>query len=282
MTKANWSFPTCKQIDAGRQRLAPATARHSGRRQEHGQHPVRAVPRPGRRARQERRQDHGRQPGRGRLQRLPQRQQPPRQGRAAQERRTLGQGQPRRSTDRRPRRAGLRALPLGRGLCHLPGRPDEPGGLGQRGSRPSAAPPATTRTPTRMPSNCASSSKPVELPFEVKKDVGLSATCFECHNSRVNSADFEAGKSTSTPHYSCIAEMLSDTGGVTYGQTAPELAARHDGRRCAHPEPGLHDDPDAQPSSCSARPATAKGNIPGPCVTCHMWPDHHRRQRPEL
>ena len=41
------------------------------------------------------------------------------------------------------------------------------------------------------------------------------------------------------PHYSSAAEMLSDTGGVDLRPDAAELAARHDGRRCADPEPGL-------------------------------------------
>jgi hypothetical protein len=40
--------------------------------------------------------------------------------------------------------------------------------------------------------------KPVELPFEAK-DVGLSATCFECHNARTKPADAVAPRSRTMP-----------------------------------------------------------------------------------
>ncbi|MBI3914822.1 MAG: hypothetical protein HY327_11645, partial [Chloroflexi bacterium] len=113
--------------------------------------------------------------------------------------------------------------------------------------------------------------KPVEVPFEVKNDVGLSAICFTCHNSRVNSADFEAGKSTSTPHYSAAAEMLSGIGGITYGQTLPNSTEHlkvgnapikntaYDGKNLSLPQ------------FLFSKPLDTKGNTPGPCVTCHMW-----------
>jgi hypothetical protein len=114
-------------------------------------------------------------------------------------------------------------------------------------------------------------SKPISLPFQVTKDVGLSATCFECHNSRVSSEDFAAGKTTSNPHYSSIAEMLSDTGGVTYGQTVPN--SPHGTVVGAAPisNPAAVTDTTAAKFLFSAASDT-KGNIPGPCVTCHMWP----------
>ncbi len=114
-------------------------------------------------------------------------------------------------------------------------------------------------------------SKPIGLPFEVKKDVGLSASCFECHNSRVNSDDYMAGKTTSAPHYSSIAEMLSDTGGVTYGKTIPNSS--HGAMVGVAPisNPAFAADPTLAKFLFSSI-GDDKGNIPGPCVTCHMWP----------
>ncbi|MCX6030281.1 MAG: multiheme c-type cytochrome [Chloroflexi bacterium] len=114
-------------------------------------------------------------------------------------------------------------------------------------------------------------SKPIELPFEVKKDVGLSATCFECHNSRVNSDDFMAGKTASSPHYSSIAELLSDTGGQTYGQIVPN--SPHGTMVGATPiqNPAFAKDPTLNQFMFS-KAGDTKGNIAGPCVTCHMWP----------
>jgi hypothetical protein len=113
--------------------------------------------------------------------------------------------------------------------------------------------------------------KPVGLPFEVKKDLGLSATCFECHNSRVSSDDFAAGKSTSTPHYSSVAELVSDTGGVTYGQTVPN--SPHGAMVGTAPiaNPAFAKDNTLAPFLFSAA-ASKTGNVPGPCVVCHMWP----------
>jgi hypothetical protein len=88
-------------------------------------------------------------------------------------------------------------------------------------------------------------SKPVALPFEVKKDVGLSATCFECHNSRVNSEDFMAGKTTSNPHYS----RPSRTRGT----------ARWSALRPSRTQPPPRIRP--RPSSCSALPTTLRATF---------------------
>ncbi|HEY6042236.1 MAG TPA: cytochrome c3 family protein, partial [Anaerolineae bacterium] len=112
--------------------------------------------------------------------------------------------------------------------------------------------------------------KPLGMPFEVKKDVGLSATCFNCHNGRSNADDYASGKSTGTPHYSSIAELLSDTGGITYGQTVPN--SPHGQLVGAAPiaNPAAATDPEAAKFLFSGA-TDAKGNIPGPCVVCHMW-----------
>lgn len=111
-------------------------------------------------------------------------------------------------------------------------------------------------------------SKPVGMPFEVTKDVGLSATCFECHNSRADPAN--AIKS-SFPHYSSVAEFLSDTGGVTYGKTLTNSAHGQLVGTAPIPNPAAKEDPEAAKFLFSATD-DAKGNVPGPCVTCHMTP----------
>lgn len=111
-------------------------------------------------------------------------------------------------------------------------------------------------------------SKPVALPFEVTKDVGLSATCFECHNSRADPAN--AVKS-SFPHYNSIAEFISDTGGVTYGQTVANSPHGQIVGIAPIPNPAAANDPEAAKFMFS-KVGDAKGNIPGPCVTCHMTP----------
>jgi len=111
-------------------------------------------------------------------------------------------------------------------------------------------------------------SKPVALPFEITKDVGLSATCFECHNSRTDPAKAVNG---SFPHYSSAAELLSDTGGVTYGKTAPNSPHGMMVGAAPIPNPAAADDPEAAKFLFSATDDT-KGNIPGPCVVCHQWP----------
>jgi hypothetical protein len=110
--------------------------------------------------------------------------------------------------------------------------------------------------------------KPIELPFEVTKDVGLSATCFECHNARTDPAN--AIKS-SFPHYSSVAEFLSNTGGVTYGATVSN--SPHGDLVGTGPiaNPAAKDDPEAAKFLYSAADDET-GNIPGPCVTCHMAP----------
>ncbi len=98
--------------------------------------------------------------------------------------------------------------------------------------------------------------KPVEIPFEVA-NVGLSAVCYECHNARTKPAD--AVKS-STPHYASDAEMLSDTGGVTYGQTVPN--SPHGKMVGAAPVP--------DPADKTGKTMLFGGNAPGSCVSCHM------------
>jgi hypothetical protein len=108
--------------------------------------------------------------------------------------------------------------------------------------------------------------KPVEIPFEVKKDVGLSAICYTCHNAREKPEN--AIKST-FPHYSSIAEMLSDTGGVTYGQTVPNSPHGTLVGASPIPNPAAATDPAAAKFLFSS-PGDPKGNVPGPCVTCHM------------
>ncbi len=100
--------------------------------------------------------------------------------------------------------------------------------------------------------------KPVDVPFS-PKDVGLSATCEECHNSRVTDAQVAAG---STPHYSDAADLLSDTGGVTYGATM--VNSPHGAVVGAAPIP--------DPADATGKTMLYGGNVPGPCVTCHMAP----------
>jgi len=110
-------------------------------------------------------------------------------------------------------------------------------------------------------------SKPVEIPFEVKKDVGLSAICFTCHNSRSDPAN--AIKS-SFPHYSSVAELLADTGGVTYGQTLPNSPHGMMVGAAPIPNPAYSITNTGVAQFLFSSPGDAKGNIPGPCVACHM------------
>ena len=99
--------------------------------------------------------------------------------------------------------------------------------------------------------------KPVEA-AGVTRDFGLSATCAECHNARTTAADAQRG---SFPHYSPAAEMLSDTGGVTYGQAVPNS-----------PHGMIVGTiPVANPAG-GETPVLFGGAAPGPCVVCHMWP----------
>jgi len=98
--------------------------------------------------------------------------------------------------------------------------------------------------------------KPIEMPFEAK-DVGLSATCYNCHNARTKPAD---AVRSSFPHYSSVAEMLSDTGGVVYGATVPN--SPH----------GLLIGNAPQPDPADKSKTLFGGQKPGACVVCHMWP----------
>ncbi len=107
--------------------------------------------------------------------------------------------------------------------------------------------------------------KPVEVPFQAK-DVGLSATCEECHNNRTDPANAVKG---SYPHYSSAAEMLSDTGGVTYGQTVANSPHGTMVGAAPIPNPAAATDP-AAAKWLYTSPSATSGNIPGPCVTCHM------------
>jgi len=118
--------------------------------------------------------------------------------------------------------------------------------------------------------------KPVEVPFADKaKDVGLSASCETCHNIRRNSDDqaknIADGKSVSYPHYSSAAEMLTDLGGITYGQTVPN--SPHGMMIGAAPVPNpAYDSKNPESAQFLFTPAgDKKGNTPGPCVVCHMW-----------
>ncbi len=101
--------------------------------------------------------------------------------------------------------------------------------------------------------------KPVAMAEGITKDFGLSTTCAECHNSRTTAAA-DAQKGT-YPHYSAAAEMLSDTGGVTYGQTIPNSAH------------GMivGQFPMKSPSDPSVD--LFGGAKPGACVACHMLPN---------
>ncbi|MBI5031764.1 MAG: hypothetical protein HZB51_14645 [Chloroflexi bacterium] len=110
--------------------------------------------------------------------------------------------------------------------------------------------------------------KPVEVPFAAVKDVGLSASCETCHNGRRDGDAFAAGKTTSYPHYSNAAEMLSDTGGITYGATVPN--SPHGMMVGNAPVPSGSTTPGSAKFKWSS-PTDTKGNVPGPCVYCHMW-----------
>ncbi len=101
--------------------------------------------------------------------------------------------------------------------------------------------------------------KPLEA-AGVTKDFGLSATCANCHNGRVTPADAQKG---SYPHYSPAAEMLSDTGGVTYGQNVPNSAHG----MVVGTFPVKNPAPNAEP------PLLYGGQVPGACVACHMAPN---------
>lgn len=113
-------------------------------------------------------------------------------------------------------------------------------------------------------------SKPIAITFEVTKDVGLSAVCYECHNGRRSGEDFAAGKTTSYPHYSTAAELLSDTGGVTYGATVPNSPHGMMVGAAPIPNPAYSVTNTTVAQFMYTPPGVAKGNIPGSCVVCHM------------
>ncbi len=94
----------------------------------------------------------------------------------------------------------------------------------------------------------------------VTKDFGLSATCASCHNGRTVPADAQKG---SYPHYSPAAEMLSNSGGVTYGQ---EVANSPHSLIV-----GVA--PVKDPTDTEGKKMLYGGAVPGPCVTCHMAPN---------
>jgi hypothetical protein len=100
--------------------------------------------------------------------------------------------------------------------------------------------------------------KPFETPTDLP-DMGLSATCAECHNGRTSAAQAQAG---SFPHYSAAAEMISNQGGVDYGQTLPN--SPHGQMVGAAPVP--------DPADKTGKTMLFGGVKPGACVVCHMWP----------
>ncbi len=108
--------------------------------------------------------------------------------------------------------------------------------------------------------------KPVEVPFANAKDAGLSGICETCHNNRSTGGDayVKGDPGSGTPHYSSAAEMLNDTGGYTYGQTVPN--SPHGMMVGAAPIP----DPATPGAFLFSAADDKKGNVPGPCVTCHM------------
>jgi hypothetical protein len=110
--------------------------------------------------------------------------------------------------------------------------------------------------------------KPVEVPYANVKDAGLSGICETCHNGRQDGDAFAKGTTTGYPHYSNAAEMLSDLGGVTYGATVPN--SPHGMLVGTAPIPSGNTEPGSAKFKWSS-PTDTKGNVPGPCVYCHMW-----------
>jgi len=100
--------------------------------------------------------------------------------------------------------------------------------------------------------------KPVEV-RGITKDFAQSAICVECHNTRRTAEDAAKGL---FPHYSSAAELLSNTGGVEYGQQVPD--SPHG--LVVGTSPVRNPDPSAE------IPFLFGGKAPGPCVACHMWP----------
>jgi hypothetical protein len=100
--------------------------------------------------------------------------------------------------------------------------------------------------------------KPFQTPTDLP-DMGLSATCAECHNGRTSAAQAAAG---SFPHYSAAAEMVYNQGGYDYGLTLPN--SPHGQMVGAAPVP--------DPADKTGKTTLFGGATPGACVTCHMWP----------
>ncbi|HEX9017313.1 MAG TPA: cytochrome c3 family protein, partial [Chloroflexota bacterium] len=100
--------------------------------------------------------------------------------------------------------------------------------------------------------------KPVEV-VGLTKDFGESAVCVECHNGRRDASGAQKG---SYPHYSTAAEMMANTGGVTYGQTVSDsphgLIV------------GMAKVPNPDAEAAAETPFLFAGGVPGPCVICHM------------
>jgi len=116
----------------------------------------------------------------------------------------------------------------------------------------------------KMPIYCAVCHDPhsAENPFQLRnfdttvaplpdgtevKGKGLSAICMNCHNGRVKPEDY----AKSRPHYSAAAEAILGVGGIDYGQT-------------------IKNSPHGMVVGASAVEGKYDGQVPGPCVTCHM------------
>ncbi len=111
--------------------------------------------------------------------------------------------------------------------------------------------------------------KPVEvLSLPNAKDVGLSAICYTCHWGRRDiAADTKViadNGAAGYPHYSTAAEFLSDVGGYTYGQTLPN--SPHGMLVGVAPIAN----PATPGTFLFSKSTDKKGNVPGPCVACHM------------
>jgi hypothetical protein len=67
--------------------------------------------------------------------------------------------------------------------------------------------------------------------------------------------------------------MLSDVGGVTYGQDVPNSPHGEMVGTAPIPNPAAAKDPEAAKFMFTkAEHGHEKGNVAGPCVACHMWP----------
>ncbi|MBI4759333.1 MAG: hypothetical protein HY783_10125, partial [Chloroflexi bacterium] len=106
--------------------------------------------------------------------------------------------------------------------------------------------------------------KPVEVTFDAP-NAGLSATCMECHNDRQVTADAAKG---SYPHYSSAAELVYSNDGIDYGQTL--VNSPHG--MVVGVAPIQNKAVTTTVQYLFSSPEDKKGNVPGPCVTCHMWP----------